>query len=92
MPYMAFLIQHGECQQPATPRRGEGAQTFTHTRGRRVKDAREVVVEHEVIRAFAKTITRFYGFDIVASNKTLSPDISGAYGPFSPSTCCNPCF
>ncbi|MBY3220932.1 hypothetical protein [Rhizobium laguerreae] len=88
----AVSIEHGESQEPTLPRRGEGAQTFTHARGRRGKDALEAVVEHEAIRAFAKTITRFYGFHIAASNKTLSPDISGAYGPISPSTCCNPCF
>ncbi|WP_155773366.1 hypothetical protein [Rhizobium leguminosarum] len=93
MAYEAVSIEHGKSHEPTPPRRGEGAQTFAHTRGQRINGALEAAVEHEVIRAFAKKkITQFYGFHMFASNKTLSPDISGAYGPIFPSTCCNPCF
>ncbi|MFF0949007.1 hypothetical protein ACFYE9_15375 [Rhizobium leguminosarum] len=54
MAYEAVSIEHGKSHEPTPPRRGEGAQTFAHTRGQRINGALEAAVEHEVIRAFAK--------------------------------------
>lgn len=55
MPYMALLIQHRECQKPATPRRGEGVQPVAHTPPERgMKRALWAAVKHDAILAFVK--------------------------------------